>query len=134
MSEQKEIKFVRFKNSPEDIVGIVTFHQEHITIENPLVVDVETLFDEGRQVLSIREYLPQSIISIREVDFNNNEVLFTTPVREDFKEQYEQVSKFFYEDQPAIQTKPKRKRVKPDTENVISLFEALKDKKDKPVH
>lgn len=138
MSKEKQIKFVRLKDTCEDLVGIVTFHQEYITIENPLVVDVETIFDEGRQILSIREYLPQSIIMIREVDFSNDRILFTTPIREDFKEQYEHVAKFFYEEQITLinnKAKPKKKaRVKVTDENVISIIDALRDKKDKPVH
>ena len=109
MSEQKELKFVRLKNSFDDIVGHVTFHDQYLTVEKPLVVDVETIFEEGRQILSIREYLPQSIISMREVDFNLDQVLFTTPVREDFKDQYEQVATFFYDQQASQAQKPKKR-------------------------
>jgi len=134
MSEQKELKFVRLKNSFDDIVGHVTFHDQYLTVEKPLVVDVETIFEEGRQILSIREYLPQSIISMREVDFNLDQVLFTTPVREDFKDQYEQVATFFYDQQAGLNEKPKKRKKVVDAENVVSLLEALRDKKDKPVH
>jgi hypothetical protein len=134
MSEQKELKFVRLKNSFDDIVGHVTFHDQYLTVEKPLVVDVETIFEEGRQILSIREYLPQSIISMREVDFNLDQVLFTTPVREDFKDQYEQVATFFYDQQAGSIEKPKKRKKVVDAENVVSLLEALRDKKDKPVH
>ena len=134
MSEQKELKFVRLKNSFDDIVGHVTFHDQYLTVEKPLVVDVETIFEEGRQILSIREYLPQSIISMREVDFNLDQVLFTTPVREDFKDQYEQVATFFYDQQASQAQQPKKRKKVVDAENVVSLLEALRDKKDKPVH
>ena len=100
--ESKQLLLIRFKNNPDDIVGLVTKHQKHITVEDPLIVYVETLFEEGRQILSIREYLPQTIVSIREVDFDAKEILFTTPVRDEFKDQYEQVAKFFYEEQVEI--------------------------------
>lgn len=132
--ESKQLLLIRFKNNPDDIVGLVTKHQKHITVEDPLIVYVETLFEEGRQILSIREYLPQTIVSIREVDFDAKEILFTTPVRDEFKDQYEQVAKFFYEEQVIAMEKPKKKKSGIDSENVVSLIEAIRDKKGKPVH
>jgi hypothetical protein len=68
--EQAELKFVRMKNTLDDIVGYVTYGTEYITIERPLRIDIETLFDEGRQILSLQEYLPQSVIEIKEIDSN----------------------------------------------------------------
>lgn len=139
MSEEKEVKFVRFKDWNEDIVGIVTFHDEYITIERPLVVEVDTDFEEGRQMLTVREYLPQAIVAIQEMEFDNHRVLLTTPVRKEFKEQYDQMAEFFYERQPNLMNKKeleKKKRIddEVDGEKIISLIEALRDKKNKPVH
>ena len=139
MSEEKELKFVRFKNSPEDLIGWVTYKEECIIIETPLRVEVETLFDEGRQILAMQEYLPQSIIEMREVEFALDEILFCTPVRKEFHEQYEYVSDFFYNNTTKLQdiSKKKKKTIQEQTENienVVSILEALKSKKDKPVH
>ena len=139
MSEEKELKFVRFKNSPEDLIGWVTYKEECIIIETPLRVEVETLFDEGRQILAMQEYLPQSIVEIREVEFALDEILFCTPVRKEFHEQYEYVSDFFYNNTTKLQdiSKKKKKSIQEQTENlenVVSILEALKSKKDKPVH
>ena len=104
--EQPELKFVRMKNTLDDIVGYVTYGTEYITINQPLRIDIETLFDEGRQILSMQEYLPQSVIEIKEVDINLNDVMFITPVRKDFYEQYEYVSEFFYNNQSKIKPPP----------------------------
>ena len=139
MSEEKELKFVRFRNSPEDLIGWVTYKEECIIIEMPLRVEVETLFDEGRQILAMQEYLPQSIIEMREVEFALDEILFCTPVRKEFHEQYEYVSDFFYNNTAKFQDnlKKKKKAIQDQTEsieNVVSILEALKSKKDKPVH
>jgi hypothetical protein len=139
MSEQKELKFVRFKIIPEDLIGWVTYKDECIIIETPLRVEVETLFDEGRQILVMQEYLPQSIIEMREVEFALDEVLFCTPVRKEFHEQYEYVCDFFYNNTTKLQdvSKKKKKSIQEQTENienVVSILEALKSKKDKPVH
>ena len=136
-----ELRFVRLRSIPDDIIGYVTYKQNYITVELPLRIDIETLFDEGRQILAMQEYLPQAVIEIKEVDFDNEEVLFATPVRADFVEQYEYVSDFFYNNKTTIKgiTGKKQKTVElPETQEkvdkVVSILEALQAKKDKPVH
>jgi hypothetical protein len=140
MSEEKELKFIRFKTMPDDLVGWVTYKDEHIIIETPLRIEIQTLFDEGRQILAMQEYLPQSIIQMREVEFSLEDVMFCTPIRKEFHEQYEYVSDFFYNnDTTKFQehAKKRRKKIQEQTEsveNVVSILEALKFKKDKPIH
>jgi len=75
-----ELKFVRLRTLPDDIIGYVTYKEGYIVVELPLRIEIETLFDEGRQILAMQEYLPQSVISIKEVDIDNADVLFATPV------------------------------------------------------
>ncbi len=146
MSEDKveykprgELKFVRLRSIPDDIIGYVTYKQDYITVELPLRIEIETLFDEGRQILAMQEYLPQAVVEIKEVDFINDEVLFATPVKADFVEQYEYVADFFYNNTTNIKT-PVKKKTKgldsnPETaEKVVSILEAMANKKDKPVH
>ena len=135
--EQPELKFVRMKNTLDDIVGYVTYGTEYITINQPLRIDIETLFDDGKQILSMQEYLPQSVIEIKEVDINLNDVMFITPVRKDFYEQYEYVSEFFYNNNAKI--KPPSSSITSEgiaekTQKVVSILEAMANKKDKPVH
>lgn len=135
MSEEKELRFVRLRNTSEDLIGYVVHKEGYLTIVHPLRVEVETDFDEGRQILAMQEYLPQSIIEIKEIDILSEEVMFTTPVRLDFIEQYEYVSDFFYNNKASIKS-PKRGKLKQkDSEdNVVSIMEAMLNKKDKPVH
>ena len=136
-AEQPELKFVRMKNTLDDIVGYVTYGTEYITINQPLRIDIETLFDEGRQILSMQEYLPQSLIEIKEVDINLNDVMFITPVRKDFYEQYEYVSEFFYNNNAKIKPPPSSitsEEISEKTQKVVSILEAMANKKDKPVH
>jgi len=137
MPDAKDLRFVRLRNTAEDLVGYVTHKEGYLTIEQPLRVDIETLFDEGRQILAMQEYLPQSIVMIKEIDILADEVMFTTPVREDFVEQYEYVSDFFYNNKSTLRdppTKKKKKKGVEDTDNVVSIMEAMVNKKDKPVH
>lgn len=136
MPDIKDLRFVRLKETAEDLVGYVTHKEGYLTIENPLRVDIETLFDEGRQILAMQEYLPQSIVLIKEIDILSEQVMFTTPVREEFVEQYEYVSDFFYNNKTALRDPPTKKKKKKDADadNVVSIMEAMVNKKDKPVH
>ena len=111
MPEEKELKFVRLKNHFEDLIGYVTYKDECLVIETPLRIEIETIFDEGRQILSMQEYLPQSVIEIREVEIAMSDIMFATPVRKEFYEQYEYVSDFFYNNESTIKS-PKKKRTK----------------------
>jgi hypothetical protein len=133
-----ELKFVRLKTLPDDIIGYVTYKEGYIVVELPLRIEIETLFDEGRQILAMQEYLPQSVISIKEVDIDNADVLFATPVNAEFVEQYEYVADFFYNNEHNLKNPQKKKtrakKVDDLQENVVSILEALQSKKDKPVH
>ena len=137
MPDAKDLRFVRLKHTTEDLIGYVTHKEGYLTIEQPLRVEIETYFDEGRQVLAMQEYLPQSIVTIKEIDILADEIMFTTPVKEDFVEQYEYVSDFFYNNESKLkEPKKKRFKVKDDDkeDKVVSIMEAMVNKKDKPVH
>jgi hypothetical protein len=90
----------------------------------------------------MQEFLPQSVIEIREIEIPTDAVMFVTPVKDDFVEQYEYVSDFFYNNKHTPDTSKKKKKkadsekLKENVENVVSILEAMaKTKKDKgPVH
>ena len=139
MTESKELKFVRLKFMPDDLVGYVTYKDDYIVIETPLRVEIDTDFEEGRQILAMQEYLPQSVIELRELEIPMFDILFVTPVRQEFVEQYEYVADFFYNNEHKMK-KPEKKKTKAldstqeSVEKVVSILEALQSKKDKPVH
>ena len=134
------LKFVRLRGSyAEDLIGIVTYKEECIVIERPLRVDIETILEEGRQIIAMQEYLPQLIVEIKEVEIPMEDVLFVTPVKEDFIEQYEYASEFFYTDESEKKAKIKAHEgslteTSKKMEKVVSILEAMQAKKDKPVH
>jgi hypothetical protein len=141
MSTSKELRFIRFRSIPEDIIGYVTHKDECIVIEMPLRVDVETIFEENRQLLLMNEYLPQSILDIQEIEFYNDEVLLIAPVKQEFVEQYEYVADFFYSNKHKLSIPQKKESNSKNTaqmdekvEKVVSILEAMHAKKDKPVH
>jgi hypothetical protein len=137
MSEEKELKFVRLKTTLDDLIGYVTYKPECIVIETPLRIEVETIFEEGRQILCMQEYLPQTVIELKEVEIPTGDIMFVTPVREQFVEQYEYVCDFFYNNEAKIKNPlaPKKLEITPEAaEKVVSILDALASKKDKPVH
>jgi hypothetical protein len=143
MSTSKELRFIRFRSIPEDIVGYVSYRDDLIIIETPLRVDIETDFREHRQMLSMNEYLPQSIIDIQEVEFFVEDILLIASVKPEFAEHYEFVADFFYTKKHKIKTPNKTKKKSKlkkgeesssEERNVISILDALANKKDKPVH
>ena len=141
MPNQKKFKFVRFRSIPDDIIGYVTHKDDCIVIEMPLRVDVETIFEENRQLLLMNEYLPQSILDIQEVEFYNDEVLLIAPVKQEFVEQYEYVADFFYSNKHKLSVPQKKEsnsknatQMGEKVEKVVSILEAMANKKDKPVH
>ena len=137
MSEQKELKFVRLRSLPEDLIGYVTYKHECIVIETPLKIEIETYFEEGRQILCMQEYLPQTVITIKEIEIPTSDIMFVTPVKEEFVEQYEYVRDFFYDNPGKIKNPlaPKKpEQVSEDVTKVVSILEAMANKKDKPVH
>jgi len=138
--EKPELKFVRTRSTFDDLIGYVTYGNEFLTIERPLRIEVETIFDEGRQILSLQEYLPQSVIELQEVEIKLDDVVFVTPVRKEFHEQYEQISEFFYNNVAKIRSpgsemdEEQKQEVLEKTRKVVSILEAMANKKDKPVH
>lgn len=132
---EKQLKFVRLRTAfDDDLLGYVTQVDNKITVEMPLRVMVETIFEEGRQILSMQEYLPQSIVDKRIVEFDMSDVHFMEDVKTDFVEQYEYVSDFFYNNEPTIKSPKKKQTEEATKEKVVSILEALASKKDKPVH
>jgi hypothetical protein len=132
------LKFVRLRGScPDDIIGFVTYKQECIVIYKPLIISVETFFEEGRQIVSMQEYLPQNIVSIKEVEIPSADILFVTPINKDFVEQYDYACQYFYTDETATKKKNKKDSLEETSgkiEKVVSILEAMQAKKDKPVH
>jgi hypothetical protein len=97
---------------------------------------METIFEEGRQIIAMQEYLPQLVIELKEIEIPLEDILFVTPVKKEFIEQYEHVSEFFYTDEETKKEKSKKKleETSGKLEKVVSILEAMQAKKDKPVH
>jgi hypothetical protein len=127
----ENIKFIRLATG-EEIVAEITENTDSIHLKYPLIVEVETFMEEGRQLLYMKEYLPQSVVGVKEVDISKEIVIISVPVAAEFVEQFEQATEFFYNSEVK---KPSKKKAKvEEASKVVSLFEAMIEKKDKPVH
>ena len=140
-----EVEYVRFKQPYEDLAGFVIIKDDKLIIDFPLVVELESNYDEGRQALFLKEFLPQSIISKTSIEYPLSEVLFHEPVKEEFLEHYEEAKEFFFFEQLNEERKVTVRKGYQEAEHfdeettervnkVVSILEALRDKKDKPVH
>ena len=142
-----EVEFVRFKHPYEDLAGFVIITGNKLIIDFPLIVELESDYEEGRQAMFLKEFLPQGIISKTTIEFPLKDILFHEPVREEFLEHYEEAKEFFFFEQLQAKKTVKLKKgsavVDQDhfdeetterVKNVVSILEALRDKKDKPVH
>ena len=144
-----EVEFVRFKQPYEDLAGFVIVKDDKIIIDFPLIVELESNYEEGRQALYLKEFLPQGIISKTSIEYPLSDILFHEPVKEEFLEHYEEAKEFFYyeqmEEQRNVSVRKGYASVDQSSDhfdeettervkNVVSILEAMRDKKDKPVH
>ena len=129
------IRLVHFY-SGEDVVAEFTDNgNDTITLNKPLYVEVETFIDEGRQMLYIKEMLPQAITKASQVTIPVDSALYIVEISEDFLEQYNSACDFFYETTSVVNRKSKNKPKSEHTESkVVSILEAMLEKKDKPTH
>ena len=138
--EEKQLKFVRLQNSTEDLIGYVTHYGEHIVIERPLLVVIETYMEDNKQTLTLQEYIPQTIVDLQEIEIQQYDIALIAPVRKEFVEQYESASEFFYVDRNTVTTsglktdEERRASSNDKIQKVVSILEAMANKKDKPVH
>jgi hypothetical protein len=130
----QQIEFMRLTTG-EEIVASVTHNGDKIRIDNPLIVEVENFMEEGTQMLYMKEYLPQSIVDIKSVEIPSNMVIIAVKVSDAFLNQYNEATEYFYSMEIETKKPSKRKATKMDeTGKVVALFEAILEKKDKPVH
>ena len=129
---EEQIHFFRFRNGDDVVAKLIEETEDTVTLDEPLFVETETIMEEGRQLLFMREYLPQAMLLDKSVTLEKDDILFVKSINPDFLDQYFTACDFFYNSKPT--TKKTKKKEKSDEGNVVSLFEAILEKKDKPLH
>lgn len=126
-------KFVKLRNG-EELVALVEEFPNNVILEKPVTFTIDNFFEDGKQLINFRDWLPASMVKVNEVALPATEVMFTLEVSEDFAEYYVSVCDYLFNTKPI----KKNKKISTDDENkIISMAEAIAnmiDKKDKPVH
>jgi hypothetical protein len=118
------IRFYKLKTN-EDIVA---FELENLDglfrIRRPLSISVDNEVMGGRQLLNVREWVPPIVCSTDEIYLPKEYVMFSTDVKESFKEEFIHATEYLY----SVESVKKSRTTKSD--NVIPLM--LKDPSTKP--
>lgn len=131
MSEQ--IKFLKLRNG-EDLVAYVQEEGKNYIVRRPVAIIIENIFEEAKQLLNIREWLPLTVVEGESTSLPKTEVISIMNVNEEFIEQYHEMCEMFFDNKPSFKKKTKRTS---EDGNVISIADALAgliEKKDKPIH
>lgn len=122
------IKFYKLRNL-EDIVAyqLESEDENHYRIKRPLAFSVENEDGTGRQMLNVREWIPPIVSAVEEILLAKEFVLFTTDVRDSFKEEFTDAVNYLYGVTPV-----KKRAKKNTTDNVVQFATLLKDPSTKP--
>ena len=128
----ENIRYIRLQNSDE-VIAYVEETKTGYNCSRPVLLFVVNMFEDGKQLLNFREYLPPTIVDSQEIFFSKKDVVYIAPVRDAFMHEYIEMSNFFFEENLIVKTK-KDKVDDSKKEKIVSIVEALMDKKGKPVH
>ena len=121
------IKFYKLKTN-EDIVAFQLKEDElFIYIKRPLAFTVENEVMAGRQMLNVREWIPPIVCAVDEIPLPKEYVMFSTDVRDSFKEEFKDAVEFLYNITPR-----KRERTEKSSGKVVPFSALMKDTSDKP--
>lgn len=130
---EEQVHFFRLRTGDDVVAKIEEESEDTVTLKEPMIVETETIMEEGRQILFMKEYLPQALVLDKSVTLSKDDIMFVKVINPEFLEQYDVACDFFYATKPVVTKKAKRKSVEEEG-NVVSLFEAMLEKKDKPTH
>jgi hypothetical protein len=113
MNTQFPIKFYKLKTN-EDIVAFeVQVTKGHIQIKRPLAFTVDNEIIEGRQMLNVREWVPPIVCANDTIFLPKEFIMFSTDVKDTFKEEFTSAAEFFYSVTPRKAPKSKGDKVVP---------------------
>lgn len=123
------IKFYKLKTL-EDIVAyeLETAEQNFIRIKRPLAFSVENEDGTGRQMLNVREWIPPIVSSVDEILLPKEYVLFSTEVRESFKEEFIDAVNYLY----GVVPKPRNSKKSSSSGKIVPFVSMMKDPSSKP--
>ena len=88
-----KVKIIRMKTG-EDIIGYVyDLCESKLTINNPMLIDVDIDMKSGHQAFIIKSWLPHQLYKDKEISLWINDTLFISDPSEVFVEYYEKMVK-----------------------------------------
>lgn len=121
------IKFYKLKNL-EDIVAyeLESTDENFYRVKRPLAFSVENEPESGRQMLNVREWIPPIVSAVEEILLPKAFVLFSTDVRDSFKEEFTDAVNYLYG------VTPRKKSTASKSAKVVPFASILKDPSTKP--
>lgn len=121
--QQPTIKFYKLKTNEDIVAYELQVTKGHFQIKRPLSVRVDNEIVAGRQMLDVREWVPPIVCAVDTIFLPKELVIFSTDVRESFKEEFTDAVEFLYNVTP-------REKPKKDSNKVVPFL--LKDPSTKP--
>jgi len=100
------IKFYKLKTNEDIVAYEVNTSDSFYEIRRPLVISVENEIQSGRQMLDAREWIPPIVCRTDTIFLPKDFVIFSTDIRDSFREEFEEVVEFLYNVEP----RPKKGR------------------------
>jgi len=114
-----ELVFIKLHNG-DDIVGYLldkTDPHTHHHIGRPLHIHIETDMSNGRQMIEVEPMLPPILIELDRISIPVDDVNIMTPIRDSFREELDDVIKYFYSVKPIA-----RKPVTKNDNNIVPFI------------
>jgi hypothetical protein len=101
------IKFYKLKTNEDIVAYEVRVEKGHIQIKRPLSFTVENEVMGGRQMLNVREWIPPIVAANDTVFLPKEFIMFSTDVKDSFKEEFMSATEFLYNVTPRKPNKSK---------------------------
>ena len=84
--------------------------------------------------MNFKEYIPPSVVKVDHITIPKDMIMLCLETNDDFKQQYIEMCDTLYSAERSSTKKKKREESGSDESKVLSLVEALIEKKNKPIH
>ena len=93
--EVESMRFIKLKNG-DNLVAYTEEADGMVTMTRPLCVLIENDLDEGKQYINVREWIPPMLVKDDCATIPRDEILLVMDVVDSFKDEFIELSKFFY--------------------------------------
>lgn len=130
MIEEKNVRFIKFKNGDNIIAYTKDEYDTHIEIARPIALVFENYGDDDeQQLVKIKEWIPPLIAKFDTVTIDKKEIFFILEVQQTFIDHYLELSELFFTTLTKEEDEEKKKKAIRDQadQTVISLEDIWKN-------